>query len=116
MERYYYYRLFGIVAFPLGLLHRDTWWTVSVERIRRIAENSLQKKGRNNRSCTVRWITMRDKLSLMADDYSSSAIMYKSQNDIKIVQQLFGILLHDISDNFKYFRAFTTFSLIALNQ
>lgn len=25
VERYYYHRLFGIVAFPLGLLHRDTW-------------------------------------------------------------------------------------------
>jgi len=25
VERYYYYRLFGIVAFLLGLLRRDTW-------------------------------------------------------------------------------------------
>ena len=25
VERYYYYRLFGIVAFLLGFLHRDTW-------------------------------------------------------------------------------------------
>lgn len=48
-------------------------WVSSVSR--ELPRIVFKRKGCNNRSCTVRWIMMRDKLTLMMDDYSGSAIM-----------------------------------------
>lgn len=80
----------------------EPWVSSASRELPRIV---FERKGCNNRSCTVRWITMRDKLNLMVDDYPSTAIMYRSQHELKLFNNFRHFV---ISENFEYSCKFTT--------